>query len=90
MLTAAVRSFYTTGDLAAMFAVPRWRLRHELELLEASGVPLQRAGRYRLVGEHQLEQVRAWLVRRGLLADGGLGSGTARGEQPGPCGETAT
>jgi hypothetical protein len=66
-MPAELRSL-TLGEVGARFGVPRWMIRR---LIERGFLPdPPRIGRYRVIAERDLPQVKAALVKAGYLAAG--------------------
>ena len=58
------RSYLTTSDITAATGEPGWTVRTALDDLERLGMPVLRAGRYRLLPCEQFERVRGYLEER--------------------------
>lgn len=64
--TAKSRSYSTTG-LAQLTGLPPWKLRRLLDIWEATGGYLVRAGQYRAVLDEDLPALLDWLRARGEI-----------------------
>jgi hypothetical protein len=62
-----IKSQLTTGDLVVHFGRPAWQIRRAVDAL---GLPIPRAGQYRLIPCDLLPAVEAELRRRGYLPEG--------------------
>ncbi|HYT89198.1 MAG TPA: hypothetical protein VEL76_10855 [Gemmataceae bacterium] len=57
---------FTTGRLAAELGVAAWQLRR---VIDALGLPVPRAGLYRLFPADRIDELKAELRRRGYLPE---------------------
>lgn len=63
----SVASMHTTGDLADLFGVEPWQVRAAVDALGAARIP--RLGRYRVLPDEMLPELREELLRRGWLEE---------------------